>query len=226
MNKEVVLRKIKKMMAIAEDPSASDQEMQLASYRARQLMIEYKISEFELYGNQEQKNVQNINLQGQSSGYFVWVLQVLVKSFRCKTSYIGKINTNNCKFELWGLPDDIHLCLPVAEGLLFYLDNMLQDLQKCYVGSEDFRIFKREYYRGFSAGLMESLEKAYLEMNVDKKYEIAVIGVPAIVEEAYKSKVTIVKSKFSVQRDDDGYILGKKHGTEYDMDRKDLIEYS
>ena len=214
------------MMAIAEDPTASDQEMQLASYRARQLMIEYKISEFELYGNQEQKNVQNINLQGQSSGYFVWVLQVLVKSFRCKTSYIGKINTNNCKFKLWGLPDDIQLCLPVAEGLLFYLDNMLQDLQKCYVGSEDFRIFKREYYRGFSAGLMESLEKAYLEMNVDKKYEIAVIGVPAIVEEAYKSKVTIVKSKFLDQRDDNGYILGKKHGAEYDMDRKDLIEYS
>lgn len=220
MKKEIALRKIEKMMAIAEDPTASDQEIQLASYRARKLMIEYKISEFELYGNQEQKNVQTIYLQGRSSGYFAWVLKVLVKSFRCKTSYVGKVNTNNCKFVLWGLPDDIQLCLPIAEGLLFYLNNMMRDLQKCYIGMEDFRIFKREYYRGFATGLSKSLEKAYLEMHVDKKYEVAIIGVPAIVEETYESNVTKVKPKFSVQKSADGYILGKKHGTEYDVDCK------
>ena len=72
MNKEEALRKIVKIMAIAGDPTASDQEMQLASYRARKLMIEYKITEFELYGKQEQKNVEVADLKGQSSGYFIW----------------------------------------------------------------------------------------------------------------------------------------------------------
>ena len=226
MNKEEALRKIVKIMAIAGDPSASDQEMQLASYRARKLMIEYKITEFELYGKQEQKNVEVADLKGQSSGYFIWVLKELAQSFRCKASYKGKVNTNKCEFRLWGLPNDIQLCLPIAEGLLFYLNNMLHDLQNCYVGSEDFRIFKREYYRGFKAGLSESLDKAYLEMHVDKKYEIAILGVPALVEETYANKVLTVKSKFLASINDDGYILGKKHGTEYDIARKDLIAYS
>lgn len=226
MNKEEALRKIEKMMAISVDPTASDQEMQLASYKARKLMIEFKISEFELYGDQKQENVQNIYLQGQSSGYFIWVLQVLAKSFRCKTAYVGKLNTNKCKFTLWGLSDDIQLCLPVAEGLLFYLDNMLSDLKECYVGIEDFRIFKREYYRGFAAGLSECLEKAYLDMQVDKKYEIAVIGVPAIVDEIYADNVTTVKPKFSASRCNAGYILGRKHGAEYDAVHKDPTAYS
>lgn len=101
MKNEDIIRKIKKLIAIAEDSSASDQEIQLAAYRARKLMLQHHIEEYELYDMydmQENKDVVQIVLQRKSSGYSHWVLRVLSEAFRCKTSYKGKINTNQCSF--------------------------------------------------------------------------------------------------------------------------------
>lgn len=45
MELDDVVRKIKKLLAIAEDPSASDQEIQLAAYRAEKLMFSINLIE-------------------------------------------------------------------------------------------------------------------------------------------------------------------------------------
>lgn len=223
--KNDVIRKIKKLMALAEDTSASDQEIQLAIYRANKLRIKYKIEEIDLFDKKGSlENVVRMQLEHTGIGYIHWVLNVLAKYFQCETSYAGKINRNDAKFYIIGLQSDVDVCVPVAEGMVYYLDSMLKDVQKCYVGDVDFRIFKKDYCKGFANGLKSQLEQSLIEMNLQPKYELAVVGVPAVVKEWANNKITFKKSKSRCETNIEAYKLGNQHGLEYEVDRTDLLE--
>ena len=96
---------------------------------------------------------------------------------------------------------------------------MLNDIQKCYVGDVDFRIFKKDYCKGFANGLEHQLEQSLIEMNLQPKYELAVVGVPAVVKE-WANKVTYRVVRINVE----AYKLGNQHGLEYEVERTDLLE--
>lgn len=114
--------------------------------------------------------------------------------------------------------------MPVAEGMVYYLNSMLNDIQKCYVGDVDFRIFKKDYCKGFSNGLKHQLEQSLIEMNLQPKYELAVVGVPAVVKEWANKKITFKKSKSRYETNVEAYKLGNQHGLEYEVERTDLLE--
>ncbi len=223
--KDDVIRKIKKLMALAEDTSASDQEIQLAIYRANKLRIKYKIEEVDLFDKKGSlENVISIQLEHTGIGYIHWVLNVLAKYFQCETSYAGKINKNDAKFYIIGLQSDVDVCVSVAEGVVHYLNSMLKDIQECYVGDVDFRIFKKDYCKGFANGLKQKLEQSLIEMNLQPKYELAVVGVPAVVKEWANKNTTITKSKSRYETCVGAYKLGNQHGLEYEVRRTDLLE--
>ena len=210
-------------MAIANDPTASDQEIQVSTYKARKLMIEFKINEIDLFGSKEDKEVVKIKLNESGSGYIIFVLNALSNHFQCKFVYTGKINKNNCTFALYGLKEDVEIAKIISDSLIYYLNSMLVDLKESYIGYEDFRIYKRSYLQGFANGLKNSLEKAYIEMRVDKKYELAIYGVPEVVERECMSKVNIKKSNFK-QESEDAWRLGHKHGRNYNINKFNLIK--
>ena len=93
MEREDVIRKIRKMMAIANDPSASDQKIQLAAYRANKLRIQYKLDDKDLFKKTNSiDDVVNIRLKNKGIGYIHWTLNSLAEIFQCNKVYIGRIN--------------------------------------------------------------------------------------------------------------------------------------
>lgn len=101
---------------------------------------------------------------------------------------------------------------------------MLKDIQECYVGDVDFRIFKKDYCKGFANGLKQKLEQSLIEMNLQPKYELAVVGVPAVVKDWANKNTTITKSKSRYETCVGAYKLGNQHGLEYEVERTDLLE--
>ena len=170
------------------------------------------------------ENVVRIQLEHTGIGYIHWVLNVLAKYFQCETSYAGKINKNDTKFYIIGLQSDVDVCVSVAECVVYYLNSMLKDIQECYVGGADFRIFKKDYCKGFANGLEQQLEQSLIEMNLHPKYELAVVGVPAVVEEWANKKIKCKKSKSRYETNEEAYKLGNQHGLEYEVKRTDLLE--
>lgn len=114
--------------------------------------------------------------------------------------------------------------MTVAEGMVYYLNSMLKDIQECYVGDIDFRIFKKDYCKGFANGLEQQLEQSLIEMNLHPKYELAVVGVPAVVEEWVNKNTTVTKSKSRYETNVEAYKLGNRHGLEYEVEGADLLE--
>ena len=101
---------------------------------------------------------------------------------------------------------------------------MLKDIQECYVGDVDFRIFKKDYCKGFANGLEQQLEQSLIEMNLHPKYELAVVGVPTVVKEWANKKIKVTKSKSRYVTNEEAYKLGNQHGLEYKVKRTDLLE--
>lgn len=212
-----VINKIKKLMAIANDPSASDQEIQLASYRAEKLMLKYKIDNKEIIENTKrtENDVIHFAFDKQYTGYIIWTLNCICEQNQCIACYNGKINSKVI-LKIIGFEDDVEITKTIAIPIVNYMEQTLEDLKECYIGYEDFRVFKRSWCDGFAVGIKQQLNNALIEMKSDEKFELTIIDLHPVLK-SYEEKHIVSKRNHFQRNSYDAYKMGLAEGSKYNL---------
>lgn len=218
-----VVRKIKKLLAVAEDPSASDQEIQLAAYRAEKLMFKYKLDRKDIIEkDNSSKNVEKYYFEKKYTAYLVWTLMSIAEYCQTQGFYNGKLNSK-AYLGIIGFKDDITLCKEIALPILDYMEDTLIDLRSCYIGEVDFRVFKRNWCEGFASGIKTQLDKGLIELKEEEKFEVSIIDLHPTVK-AYVENALISKTSHFKRNSNEGYELGIAMGSKYNFMNKKGIE--
>lgn len=214
-----VVRKIKKLLAVAEDPSASDQEIQLAAYRAEKLMFKYKLDRKDIIEkDNSSKNVEKYYFEKKYTAYLVWTLMSIAEYCQTQGFYNGKLNSK-AYLGIIGFKDDITLCKEIALPILDYMEDTLIDLRSCYIGEVDFRVFKRNWCEGFALGIKTQLDKGFIELKEEEKFEVSIIDLHPVVKEYVEKNVKANTSHFK-RDNNEGYELGVAMGSKYKFSDK------
>lgn len=156
----VIINKIKKLMAIANDPSASDQEIQLATYRANKLMLKHKITELQLNESDNGDIIQK-TMDQYYTGYLYWTFREICKYNRVAAYYQGKINSK-CQFKYVGYEKEIAICESIVIPVLDYLEMKIKTITRNFMGgSED------AYALGLKDGSRYNLQGGNNEKHID-----------------------------------------------------------
>lgn len=218
-----VVRKIKKLLAVAEDPSASDQEIQLAAYRAEKLMFKYKLDRKDIIEkDNSSKNVEKYYFEKKYTAYLVWTLMSIAEYCQTQGFYNGKLNSK-AYLGIIGFKDDITLCKEIALPILDYMEDTLIDLRSCYIGEVDFRVFKRNWCEGFALGIKTQLDKGFIELKEEETFEVSIIDLHPVVKE-YVEKNVITNTSHFKRNSNEGYELGIAMGSKYNFMNKKGIE--
>lgn len=184
MERKEAIERIKKLMAVAGDESATENEVLVAIAMADKLRIKYKIAENEIKTTNS-NDIEDRELIENGYGYYVYPLMALGEHFRCEIARCGRLNGREVQFFAYGFSEDIALLDPVAKAMTKYLNRVLFGSRK-YSSQK----MKYSYLVGFSEGLREALEESVKELDLEKKYEVSVVGVPEVVKEFTRTQVT------------------------------------
>lgn len=209
-NRDDVIEKVKKLMNIAHDPEASENEIFVATKQAHKLMAKYNI-EIDDIESKNENDVINTVLDV-CPNYLMPIIQIIANEFRCEFLYISR--RNRFVPHLYGLKHDILAAVDVIENVKTFINKNLpryikeykkksssNDLNSLFSGyiQYDARILKRSYCLGFASQLKVYFEMNKLELKDEfNKQELMVLGIPEIVTDFVNE---IVKPKKVKQKE-------------------------
>lgn len=220
MNKrEKIKSKIKALLAKTTDNGASKEEMESALLKAKQLMVDFFISEHDLQDPyiSEKCVLKEVSLI--KSGYdLTGFYNSLTKLFDCHYYY------NSKRIAFFGFEEDTELC---AYFYNFIIKSCLIEKSK-YLKSEDYKNLKSIYHgrtlnasfiRGFMNGVSVKMKALYndrkLELSKDK-YSLVVIEKKSKVDNQFEGLDLKIKTSKVNQflAEESAFNSGKKIGNQ------------
>ena len=187
------------------------------------VVFKYKLDRKDIIEKDDSsKNVEKYYFEKKYTAYLVWTLNHIAKYCQTQASYIGKLNSK-ANLGIIGFKDDIILCKEIALPILDYMEDTLLDLKECYIGEVDFRIFKRNWCKGFASGIKTQLDKGFIELKEEEKFEVSIIDRHPVVKE-YVEKNVITNTSHFKRNSNEGYELGIAMGSKYNFMNKKGIE--
>lgn len=203
MEREKVIEKIKKVLALAEN-NPNENEAVAAALKAQKLMAEFHIQENELGTEITESNIDEVicHCSGKVQKWRITLANVLAKNFRCR---VFLVNNDVC---FYGFEEDIKICSEVFYSMykigVKLSDKKKREIRKQCGTAKDVR---NTFCLGFVAGIKSQLEKQCTAL---------MIVVPKEVNEGFSdrtkgfgTKNTSLKGRGSSDIYNDGFQSGK-----------------
>lgn len=224
-----IIRKIKGLMALAED-NANEDEAQSAFVMAQKLMMKYNIEQSEI---EDTADIASI-IQGQATAYktIFWheklLASIISDNFRVKYYYNNKIFNGERKkrrtIMFFGLEQDVKIAKEMFvlanDAIDFYTKRFVEGVYNTggYMRDKTFTTdLKNSYMQGFINGLRDKMKSQRFELQ--EEYGLIIL-MPKVVEDEYEefSKDFNKGSKWKIPKIEelDAYHQGYTDGEEID----------
>lgn len=241
--KESVLEKIRKLLALAEDKSASTGEVENALKMAQRLMIKHNIEESEIELSLDDINEEFVDdnyIHGEKR-YFAWdVLTTIGSAYSVRVIKPGL--TKNFKYCVIGDKTSRRVTIETFQKLMPFIRSLskqrykeyeerfnkgnLEDMSliEIFLGNNKTKLEKRMFYRnymdGYILGLSNKLKKDIFESNITEeereKWGLILIKKDDLIEEYIKESIPELKQHNGRKSNYDLSVvkIGKQDGEE------------
>lgn len=169
-----ILEKIKKLLELANNEAATENEAMVAMLKAQELMAKHGVSKDELGGEEESKKIISIRVEVEdvmsrckNMKYSIPLILAICKNYRCEC-YLG-----GGFIYVLGFEEDAKIAVEVfkyAYAIIFRLGAKL--VRQCYKEGRSAKGVHDSYAQGFLAGLKKALGKQSLALSIVVPQEV------------------------------------------------------
>lgn len=213
MANDDLLRKVKKLLALAAD--ASDEESRSALARAQALMTEHAITEADIFDyrkqNLSEEVIQTAVYEGRPHKWMYRLARIIAKNFRVKYFYSSNGST---QLVFMGLESNVQL----AEITFQYAAGSIGYSAKTYMQRPEIKRKRKRKWQlkqDFIEGYLSALESLFDQQVVMNGYELALQLPDVVKEEVAKIGLVTGKDVSHQVKDFEAYHNGYREGKKF-----------